>query len=51
MTFSENPVALRGWTTATKAGQRTTVALTGFQTGVAVDRSLFNIEMAEIKAR
>jgi outer membrane lipoprotein-sorting protein len=51
MTFSENPVALRGWTTATKAGQRTTVALTDLDAGVAVDRSLFNIEMAEVRAR
>lgn len=51
LTFAENPVALRRWVVTTKAGQRTAVELTDLRTGVALDRSLFNIELAEIKAR
>ncbi len=51
MTFAENPVALTQWVIATKAGQRTAVALTSLQTGVALDRSLFNIELAEATLR
>ena len=51
LTFAENPVALRQWVVATKAGQRTAVAVTGLRTGVALDRSLFNIELAEANLR
>lgn len=51
MTFSENPVALTQWVITTKAGQRTAVTLTGMRTGVTLDRSLFNIELAEAKLR
>jgi outer membrane lipoprotein-sorting protein len=46
MRFSDSPLALQSWTINTRTGQRTSVALTGLQTGVAVDRSLFNIELA-----
>ncbi|CAN5726281.1 outer membrane lipoprotein carrier protein LolA [soil metagenome] len=46
MTFAENPVALREWTMTTRAGQRTSVALQEMQTGVALERTLFNIELA-----
>ncbi len=51
LTFAESPPALRRWVVTTKGGQRTAVELTGLKTGVALDRSLFNIELAEIKAR
>jgi len=51
LTFSENPVALEQWVVATKAGQRTAVAVTGLRAGGALDRSLFNIELAETKLR
>ena len=51
MTFSEDPVALAGWTTIAKTGQRTRVAITSLRTGVPLERSLFNIELAEAKAR
>lgn len=51
MTFAENPVALTQWVITTKAGQRTAVALTAMTTGVTLDRSLFNIELAEAKLR
>jgi outer membrane lipoprotein-sorting protein len=51
MTFSENPVALTQWVITTKAGQRTAVALTGMRTAATLDRSLFNIELAEAKLR
>jgi outer membrane lipoprotein-sorting protein len=51
MSFSENPVMLRQWEITTKAGQKTAVRLTELATGVAPDRSLFNIELAEAKLR
>ncbi|MBA3325583.1 MAG: outer membrane lipoprotein carrier protein LolA [Rhodobacteraceae bacterium] len=51
MSFGEDPIALRQWVITTKAGQRTAVALTDLRTGVALDRSLFNIELAEAKLR
>ena len=51
MTFAENPVRLTQWVTTTKAGQRTAVSLTALETGVALDRSLFNIELAEARLR
>jgi outer membrane lipoprotein-sorting protein len=51
MTFAEDPVALKSWVIATKAGQRTEVELMDMRTGVALDRSLFNIEREEIRRR
>jgi outer membrane lipoprotein-sorting protein len=51
MSFAENPVRLTQWVITTKAGQRTAVALTGMTTGAALDRSLFNIELAEAQLR
>jgi outer membrane lipoprotein-sorting protein len=51
MTFAEDPVLLRQWEITTKTGQRTQVALTDLETGVAVDRSLFNIELAAATMR
>jgi outer membrane lipoprotein-sorting protein len=51
LSFAENPVALRSWAVTTKAGQRTAVELTEFAAGVALERSLFNIELAEARLR
>jgi outer membrane lipoprotein-sorting protein len=51
MRFSDSPIALRQWTITTKTGQRTTVALTELRTGVALDDSLFNIELAAAQLR
>ena len=51
MSFAESPVALTQWVILTKAGQRTALALTAMKTNVALDRSLFNIELAEAKLR
>jgi outer membrane lipoprotein-sorting protein len=51
MTFSDNPIALREWVITTAQGQRTQVALTDMQANVALERSLFNIEMAELNRR
>ena len=46
MSFAENPVALRQWEITTKTGQRTRVALSDMTTGISLDPSLFNIELA-----
>ncbi len=51
MSFSESPVALRSWAVRTKAGQITQVSLETLQPGVAVDGTLFNIELAAANAR
>lgn len=51
MRFSENPVTLRSWEITTKTGQRTLVALTSFETGTAINASLFNIELATANLR
>ncbi len=51
MGFSDNPVALRQWEVTTKTGQRTRVALTDLTTGISIDPSLFNIELAATKFR
>jgi outer membrane lipoprotein-sorting protein len=51
MRFSDSPIALRQWTITTRTGQRTTVALTDLRTGVALDGSLFNIELAAAQLR
>lgn len=46
MSFSEKPVALRQWAITTKAGATTKVVLDEMKTGVTIDPSLFNIELA-----
>lgn len=51
MTFGENPVVLREWVITTSQGQRTQVSLTELSAGVALERSLFNIELAELNPR
>jgi outer membrane lipoprotein-sorting protein len=51
MSFADNPVALRQWVVTTKAGQNTRVALEQLKTGVKLDRSLFNIELAAASYR
>ena len=51
MSFADNPVALRQWVVTTKAGQTTRVALEQLKTGVKLDRSLFNIELAAASYR
>jgi outer membrane lipoprotein-sorting protein len=51
MTFAGEPAALTRWVITTKGGQRTGVAVTELRTGVGLDRSLFNIELAEARLR
>ena len=51
MSFSDDPVQLRAWEVTTKTGQRTRVALTDLSTGISVDPSLFNIELAATRYR
>ena len=51
MTFSQDPIRLQAWEITTKAGQRTAVALTDYQTGVAIEPSRFNIELATANLR
>ena len=51
MSFAPAPVRLLRWQITTKAGQRTEVALTELATGVAIDPSLFNIELATAALR
>ena len=51
MSFSDDPIALKQWEITTKTGQRTRVALTEFQPGVAINGSLFNIELAASEYR
>ncbi len=51
MSFAPSPIALTDWEITTRAGQRTRVELTSLEPGVAVDRSLFNIELAATKYR
>ncbi|MFO1104535.1 MAG: outer-membrane lipoprotein carrier protein LolA [Amaricoccus sp.] len=51
MSFTEKPIALSQWAITTKTGQRTLVQLTDLKTGVAVDPSLFNIELAAANLR
>jgi outer membrane lipoprotein-sorting protein len=51
MSFAEDPVALRQWEITTKAGQRTRVMLTEMTTGISLDPSLFNIELAASRYR
>lgn len=46
MTFSQGPIALRGWTITTRTGARTRVELESVNTAPSLDRSLFNIELA-----
>jgi outer membrane lipoprotein-sorting protein len=51
MSFSDQPIQLRQWAITTKTGQTTRVALTDLTTGVSLDRSLFNIELATANYR
>ncbi|HMQ92916.1 MAG TPA: outer membrane lipoprotein carrier protein LolA [Amaricoccus sp.] len=51
MRFSDDPIVLKRWEITTKTGQRTRVALTEFRPGVAINGSLFNIELAASKYR
>lgn len=51
LTFAGQPPRLAQWVVVTKAGQRTAVAVTDLETGAALDRSLFNIELAEARQR
>jgi outer membrane lipoprotein-sorting protein len=51
MTFGEAPVTLREWVVQTANGQRTRVAVSEMRTGVEVNRSLFNIELAAANYR
>lgn len=51
MTFAPDPARLLRWEITTKAGQRTAVALSDLKTGIAVDNSLFNIELAASRYR
>lgn len=46
MHFSSAPITLLGWEITTKTGQTTSVRLSDLRPGVAIDRSLFNIELA-----
>lgn len=51
MSFGDDPVRLRQWAIRTKAGQTTSVALTGLEEGGSFPRSLFNIELAAAEYR
>jgi len=51
MSFADDPVALRQWVVTTRTGQTTRVALDQLRTGVQLDRSLFNIELAAASYR
>jgi outer membrane lipoprotein-sorting protein len=51
MRFAASPIRLEGWEITTKAGQRTRIALTELATGVTVDPSLFNLELATANYR
>ena len=51
MSFADDPVQLRQWVVTTKTGASTRVALSSLKTGVALDRSLFNIELAAASYR
>jgi outer membrane lipoprotein-sorting protein len=51
MSFDDDPIRLRQWAITTKTGQRTEVALTAMRPGPAVDRSLFNLELATANYR
>ena len=51
MSFTDSPIALSQWVITTKAGQTTRVALDDVRTGVQLDRSLFNIELAAASYR
>jgi outer membrane lipoprotein-sorting protein len=51
MSFADDPVQLRQWVITTKTGATTRVALSNLKTGVALDRSLFNIELAAASYR
>ena len=50
MSFADSPVRLRQWEITTKTGQRTRVELLDYATGVRLDPSLFNLELAAANA-
>jgi outer membrane lipoprotein-sorting protein len=49
--FADSPVELREWEITTKSGQRTRVVLTDLATGVTINPSLFNLELATANYR
>ena len=51
MSFARSPVRLLSWEITTKTGQRTRVALGDLTTGISVNPSLFNIELAATNYR
>jgi outer membrane lipoprotein-sorting protein len=51
MRFTADPIRLAEWEITTRAGQRTRVALTELTTGVAIDPSRFNLELAAANYR
>jgi len=51
MTFTDDPIALTGWTITTKTGARTRVDLQGLERASGFERSLFNIELATASYR
>jgi outer membrane lipoprotein-sorting protein len=51
MSFDDSPIRLREWEITTKAGQRTRVELLDYATGVRLDPSLFNLELAAASYR
>lgn len=51
MSFAADPIRLRQWQITTRTGQRTQVRLLDLEPGVAVNRSLFNIELATANLR
>ena len=51
MSFGDSPVRLRQWEITTKSGQRTRVELLDYATGVRLDPTLFNLELAAANYR
>jgi outer membrane lipoprotein-sorting protein len=51
MTFTDDPIALTGWTITTKTGARTRVELQSLERAAGFERSLFNIELATASYR
>ncbi len=51
LSFSEDPVSLTGWVVTPANRQQTAVTINSMQTGVQLDRSLFNIEREAVRYR
>lgn len=51
MSFADAPIRLRQWEITTRTGARTRVELLDYTTGAAIDRNLFNIELATANLR